>query len=374
MSPNRSPRARIVVLLFIFSFSSHVLFASAYAPPVLYPAGNGPNSIAIADFNVDGNIDIAVSNALSNNVSILLGNGDGTFQPPVNYSVGSTPAGIAMNCRAFFVSGLPVDLLVTNAGDNTVSVLRGNGDGTFQPAVNYSLGTGTSPRGVVGFFDLNGDTFCDFAVANSSGGNGNAGNIAVFLGNGDGTYQVAVNYATLGTGPVSIGAGDFNGDNSVDLAVADFATNDVTLLLNNGSGGLTASSSIGVPGGPISITANSSQLIVADSSANTISFLAGVNGKPILEQNRRVGSLPVSSVVELLNPDNVLDVAVANEGDNTVSVFLGLHNNPFYRKVVSFSTCSSPQYIAAVDVNHDKKTDLILACSDGIGVMLNTGP
>jgi hypothetical protein len=108
---------------------------------VNYTAGSLPSAIAIADFNGDGYADLAVANQDSNNVSILLGNGDGTFLPAVNYAVGTTPEYVAAG--DFNVDGKP-DLAVTNwnyAGAGTVSMLFGVGDGTFHRPVNHMLGS-----------------------------------------------------------------------------------------------------------------------------------------------------------------------------------------------------------------------------------------
>jgi uncharacterized repeat protein (TIGR01451 family) len=114
------------------------------------------------------------------------------------------------------------DLAVANATDNNVSVLLGNGDGTFQPAMNYSAGT--TPY-FVAVGDFNGDGGTDLAIANANGNN-----VSVLLGNGDGTFQAAVNYGTDST-PHSVAVGDFNGDGRADLILADNGDSDVSVLL-----------------------------------------------------------------------------------------------------------------------------------------------
>jgi hypothetical protein len=154
-------------------------------------------------------------------VSVLLGNGDGTFQAARNFAAGNRPWSVAVG--DFNGDGIP-DLAVANSYSNNVSVLLGNGDGTFQAARNFAAGS--FPLSVaVG--DLNGDGTLDLAVANSGGNN-----VSVLLGNGDGTFQAARNYA-VGNGPLSVAVGDFNGDGAPDLAVANFFSNDVSILLND---------------------------------------------------------------------------------------------------------------------------------------------
>ena len=150
--------------------------------------------MAVGDFNGDGKADLAVANYGSDNVSVLLGNGNGTFQAAVNYAAGTSPHSVAVGD---FNGDGKADLAVANYGSNNVSVLLGNGNGTFQAAVNYAAGT--SPCSVaVG--DFNGDGKADLAVANYG-----SNNVSVLLGNGNGTFQAAVNYAA-GTDP-SLGGG-----------------------------------------------------------------------------------------------------------------------------------------------------------------------
>jgi hypothetical protein len=150
-------------------------------------------------------------------VSVLLGNGNGTFQPAVNYAV-SYPRSVAVG--DFNGDGKP-DLAVANAGSNSVSVLLGNGDGTFQAAVTYAAGN--YPRSVaVG--DFNGDGKQDLAVATVYG-------VRVLLGNGNGTFQTTNASYIAGSGEVFAAVGDFNGDGHPDLAVANGLG--VSILLND---------------------------------------------------------------------------------------------------------------------------------------------
>jgi DNA-binding beta-propeller fold protein YncE len=100
---------------------------------------NGPESLVVGDFDGDGNLDLAVANTFSNDISVLLGNGDGTFQSAVSYPVGTNPSSIAVGS---FVDPTKQDLVVANTNSNNISVLLGNGDGTFLPAVSIPAGNG----------------------------------------------------------------------------------------------------------------------------------------------------------------------------------------------------------------------------------------
>src|SRR5438128_2058650 len=192
-------------------------------------AGSSPASVVAGNFNGDGKLDLAVANAGSNNVSMLLGNGDGTFKPALNSGV-LGPGSLAVGD---FNGDGKLDLAVTNAG---VSILLGNGDGAFRAPVTYA--TGNSPSSVaVG--DFNRDGKLDLVVANLVNNSGGTGSMGVLLGNGDGTFQPVVNYG-LGSNPDSVAIGDFNGDGKLDLAVANSGgygnPASMKLLLGNGNG------------------------------------------------------------------------------------------------------------------------------------------
>ena len=203
-----------------------------FQPHVDYATGRYPESVAVADFNRDGKLDLAVANNGSNTVSILLGNGDGTFQPQVEYAIGNSQIGVAV---ADFNRDGKLDLVVTN--HDNINVLLGNGDGTFQPAVNYAAGASPGSPAVG---DFNRDGKLDLVVANNS--NNSTNTVNVLLGNGDGTFQPAVSYST-GPNPTSVAVADFNADGQLDLAVAtngNTSNNTVSILLGNGDGNFQA--------------------------------------------------------------------------------------------------------------------------------------
>ena len=295
-----------------------------------FPAGNSPWSVAVGDFNDDGLPDLAVVNHMYfGNVSVLLGNGDGTFQAPQTFAVGSEPTSVAVG--KFRGVGMPDDLAVANSNSGSVSVLLGNGDGTFLAPQDF--GADGFPRSMaVG--DFNGDGNLDLAVANDG-----SYDVSVLLGIGDGTFLAAVNYDV---GPdssfPSVAVGDFNGDAVKDLAVASGFYGKVSVLLGNGDGTFQAAQY----------------------------FAAGVQ--------------PWSVVVGDFNGDGLQDVAVANFGyrgegpcvDSSVSVLLGIGDGSF-QAPVNFDAGGGPRSVATADFNGDGLPDLAVAHSipSGLSVLIN---
>jgi VCBS repeat protein len=181
-----------------------------------------PYSVAVGDFNADGKLDLATANEAINKASVLLGNGDGTFQSHVDYDTGVDSRQVA---TGDFNGDGRLDLAVSSS--EGVSILLGNGDGTFQSQTLYPFETTDNPYLVIA--DLNGDGKPDLAVANT------AGSVSILLGNGDGSFQSSVPYATGGFSATVIAA-DFNGDGILDLATGNYYDANIAILLGNGDG------------------------------------------------------------------------------------------------------------------------------------------
>ena len=288
--------------------------------------GDAPYSFAIGDLNGDGILDMAVANCgncsylnyNSNTVTVLLGNGDGTFTTKSTLTVGTSPEFVAIG--DFNGDGIP-DLAVTNGSDDTVSVLLGNGDGTF--STKSTLTVGTAPRFLVAS-DFNGDGILDLAVANSGDST-----VTVLLGNGDGTFSIKSTPAAATSNLVLV-VGDFNGDGISDLATANYGV--VTVLLGNGDGTFTAKTSPATAYYYVGI-------VVGDFNGDGILDLAlgscghcGATLVPVLLGNGdgtfsagpvlNTGYLPFSLAVADFNGDGTQDLASASFDDDTVTVLL----------------------------------------------------
>ena len=215
-----------------FATSSAVLTATIVQPSssgfqsvVSYATPAGPAAVAIADVNGDDKADLIVANSgtypnYTGSVSVYRGNGDGTFQSPVSYPAGTGSSFVAVG--DINGDGAP-ELIVANWG-GSVSVLGNKGDGTFFPATNY--GTGHTPFALA-LGDFNGDGNIDIAVANSDDSN-----VTLLLGSGAGSFIRGSN-VSVGSIPQSIVVGDFNGDGNADLAVASMTG--VSVLVGNGN-------------------------------------------------------------------------------------------------------------------------------------------
>jgi hypothetical protein len=394
-----------------------------------YATGASPDGVAVADFNGDGKADLAIANYYGNSMSVLLGNGNGTFGSPTSYAVGSSP--FPLYTPNVTVADLnqdgKADLVVTDAGDGNAWVFLGNGNGTFQPGVNYAAGGGTQS---VGVGDFNGDGKPDVATANIGAnsvtvllGNGNgtfpalpqvvtgaepsgvaaadfngdgkldmvtanyaSSTMSVLLGNGNGTFQPAVNTATA-AGPQAIAVGDFNNDGKPDVATANYMGNSVSVLIGNGDGTFKSAVNYAIDGIGEAVAVGDFRgdgkvdLVTADSSANMVSLLLG-NGNGTFQAavNLPVGTTPIALAVADVNGDGKLDVATANQGSNGVSLLLGNGNGTF-QAPINVAAGTKPSSLAVADVNGDGKLDLAVTdvgsfgnnSGAGVSVLLGNG-
>jgi len=343
-------------------------------------AGSAPSaSVATADFTGNGKLSLAVVNGGSNNISIFLGNGDGTFRATVNYPAGTNPD---FAVAGDFNGDGNLDLAVANAGSNNVSILLGKGDGTFQAAVNYPAGTNP---GSVAAGDFNGDGKLDLAVANTG-----SNNVSILLGKGDGTFQTAVDYGAA-SNPTSVAVGDFDGDGKLDLAVANAGSNNVSILLGKGDGTFQAAAEYGTATSPTSVAVGDFNgdgrldLAVANNGSSnfrvgSVSILLG-NGDGTFQPHVDYPALSNSSsvIVGDFNGDTKLDLAVANsnaggEDLNNLSLFLGNGDGTFQPQV-DYAAGTNPSSVVLGDFNGDGRLDLAVAdhASTKISVLLQPG-
>jgi uncharacterized protein (TIGR03437 family) len=352
-----------------------------FQTPVNYvPSGNPVRQIAAGDFNGDGRLDFVATSQVVGvpaGVWIVLGNGNGTFQTAQDYPAGMFPQGAAIG--DLNGDGIP-DVVGVSNGSNTVSVLIGNGDGTFKPAVNYPVGLGAF---TVAIADINGDGKPDIATANVG-----ALSVSVLLGNGDGTFKAKVDTQIM-FGAEALAAGDFNKDGKADLAVLSIIG--VVILLSNGDGTFQAPASVGTRSGLGNVVVadlngdGNSDLVVANTASNTVSvFLGNGNGTfasnvdYTADTNKSVQSVSVGD----LNGDGKPDLVVADFGcsnctaalSGNIAVLMGNGDGTF-QTAVTYNAGNKPQSIAIADFNGDGFADLAVTnfIPWTVSVLLNHG-
>jgi hypothetical protein len=350
------------------------------ATPV-YRVGRNAESVVVGDFDKDGRRDLAVANPGTHDVSVLLGTGNGTFQAAVNYPAGPGPTAVE---TGDFNRDTNLDLVVTNYGSNnyyqdivatTVSVLLGNGDGTFRAPVAYEAGSGPNDVAVA---DLNGDGIQDLAVADYGPNTVRATTVSVLIGVGDGTFSAPAAF-TSGDGPSTVAAGDFNRDGRQDLAVGNYRSNNVTILLGAGNGTFQAVGSLPVGVAPWDIVVgdmNGDQtpdFAVTGHWSDIVSVLIG-NGDGTFQPHRWfiTDRGPTGVALADLNGDGVRDLITANYFSTTISVLLSNGNGTF-QPAQNYGADLAPMSVAAGDFNGDGQLDLAVANYFGhtVSVLLN---
>jgi hypothetical protein len=284
-----------------------------FKPPTDYEAGTSPGSVAAADLNHDGKLDLAVVGA--SGVAILLGKGDGSFQLASLYAIPNTPTYIAIGD---FNGDHKPDLVLF--AFHTVSVMLGNGDGTFQPPISFDPPYAPAALGI-GDFGHNGKL--DLAVGEQFGG---ISQVQIFSGSGDGTFQAGASYP-VGAEPTSVAVADLRGNGKLDLVVSDFGDG-IDVLLGNGDGTFQAA---------VAYPPSSNWVTVADFNGDGKPDLASVYfGTPIgaylrlgngdgtfgAAQYFPVGKLPVFVASGDFNGDHKPDLAIADRRFTDVDILL----------------------------------------------------
>jgi hypothetical protein len=356
-----------------------------------WSTGVSPRSVAAADFDQDGKLDLVASNGTSNTVSVLYGNGDGTFPSTVAVNVGVTPISVA--AADFNSDGCP-DVATANNGGSNVTALRTNRNATsgaclrtFASLGSFSVGGGPRALNVA---DFNGDNKLDLVVANASNNS-----VSVLPGQGDGSFLGAVTTAATGANPEfrdprGLAVGDFNQDGRLDVATGNFLGPSITLLLGQGTGTSTAPFAIGATSaagtGVTSLVGadldgdGRQDLVGTITADNRVSVLrgtsAGVGGAALYPAlpGATAAATAMGITTGDLNKDGRPDLLVANRSAAKMSLLLGDGAGGF-ATAVSPNVGTNPTSVVVSDVNRDGNPDVLVAnnVTNNISLLLGDG-
>ena len=398
-------------------------FTAVAAPDDLIAVGSGPVFLSLTDLTGDTVLDLVVVNQAAGTVSVLTGDGDGTFTARATLTVGTMPTSAAVG---LLDNDANPDLVVANEDDSTVSVFLGNGDGTF--AANGTVATAGQPSFVVladvdnngeldliasnanndtvsvlmgdglgGFVEhqdygpeavavglLNNDANLDVVTANQNGDT-----VSVLLGDGNGAFTGRITYA-VGDQPVDVLLADINRDGDLDVITVNQGSDDVTYCLGDGAGAFGAPTVVVVGSNPRSISSGNINsgtdsfldFMVSNRGDNTVTILLGnAVGGLLVGNTYDVGVAPEGVALGDMDDDDVLDAVVANSGDDTVSVLLGngdgtfAAETPYDIKGDVTLPLQRPMDVALIDVDGNDSLDVITAnrSGDSVSVLFGTG-
>jgi hypothetical protein len=355
--------------------------AGQFEKPVYYKVGRKQRAFQVisAEFTHSGNLDLAVASFADGKVSVLLGNGNGTFQTPLTFDAYAAVALAAGDLNGDGNQDLVV-IEYGGTGNGTLGVFFGDGTGHFRKGDTYKLGV--QPVLVV-IDDFNQDGRPDVAVTNE-GLNGRGGNVRVFFGKGDGALENPAVYK-LPNSPYGLATGDLTGDGYPDLAVTEDTGNSVAVLLNDGTGkfsvdatyGVGAGEAVGVAIGDLNHNGKP-DLVVANAGAGIDVLLnqgSGKFGNATLYPNCKYtcNPGPFAAVIADFNLDGNLDVAGVDYSQKMV-LYYGKGNGKFDNAVPIYIWLGGGYSLTAGDFNNDHAPDLAIIpnATNYVAVLLNT--
>lgn len=289
----------------------------SFGDSVDYDVGGQAYGLVVHDLNGDGSLDILVSLRFEDRLALLWGHGDGTFSLGDPIPTGDYPTGIAV--ADFNADGQP-DIVTADYNGGTLSVILAGEGGDFLPAVGYV--SGDAPFAVAAA-DINADGKLDLVAVNAY-----SRTLAIFSGRGDGTFGHATTI-DLGVFPYDVAVGDINGDSALDVVVSNTGDNNIRVFLNDGTGGLTLGGVLSTKAypGPLALMDVNHDgyldIVVACSNSDVVQIFLGVgNGSFNLWREISVGPYPTDFAFGDINGDGRVDFVTANYDGNSVSVLL----------------------------------------------------
>jgi hypothetical protein len=315
-----------------------------------------PTSVAVADFDLDNKLDLAISSAGGAVVGIWRGNGNGTFITPTageEFAIGQSPSSIValdLNKDTY------PDLAIANSADDSISVLMNAGNGSFLGQITY--GTSSNPSALaVG--DFNSDTYPDLAVVENG-----AGQVSVFLNQLTGILQME-SANPVGTSPTWLSIGDFDGDTKLDVAITNSGDNSAGILSGFGNGTFTYSPAIPTVTNPVFLLTPDLDndgyldLVVSGNTDQVVQVIPGRAGANF-GLTTTVGAGPLGSAGADFDSDGKMDLAVVNSGGNSISILKGIGYG-FFNALTTLPTANNPTSVKLGDFNRDGFQDLVVA-------------
>jgi hypothetical protein len=324
-----------------------------------YSTGEYPWSVVSADFDGDNDLDLAVVNIISNTLSIFKNTGDGVFSQKTDYDTGISPWSVA---SADFDGDGSFDLVIANNSSSNVSIFKNNGDGTFTTKVDYS--TGSYP-GFVTAADLDGDGDQDIVVGGS--------NISILKNNSDGTFATRVDYGMTGSNPSSVAVTDLDCDGDQDIVAV--GGRGFLVLKNNGDGIFVSQSDYDVGAYWTSVThadfdgdGDQDLAIITDNSMGAVSFLKNNgDGTFASKVDYETGGFPNYVISADFDGDGDQDIAVSNGDFGVVSIFKNNGDGTFASKVDYGVGGDWPSSVTSADFDGDGDQDIAVT-SAGVNV------
>jgi len=347
----------LAVLAVSLSSTQAAPAAVSFRTPVAYAVGGGPRSIATADINQDGVMDVVTAD-YDAGVSVLLGAGGGVLQPALSFTAGPSPTAVA---AADLDGDGALDLATVNSVDGSLTVLFGDGTGWFSAPVSHA--TGTNPQWVAAG-DLDKDGKVDLVVVNRS-------DVAVLRGLGAGSFAATQYYGA----PNQLSGGalaDLDGDGTLDLALASGTDDGAVVLLGDGVGGFGLAATYPTGKDPKSLLAvdlnqdGVLDLVTANKGDSSVSILHGTGtGTFASAVDHAVEGASSGLAWGDFDGDCVADLAVTNgQPTGRLGVLAGDGSGSFW-PVESFDVGASPKAMTSVDLDGDLKMDLVITQAAG---------